>query len=160
MLETTARLQEHSATALYRLLPRIEARFQERTEPGEWQAFRARLLRHFPRLFERLFMLYGGQHDFYYHLESVLASATEMWLTRPAELKALDAMRETDPQWYQSNRMVGAMCYVDLFAGDVEGLRQRIPYLSELGVTYLHLEARPIGDTISWWPRVDSARPT
>jgi len=35
--------------------------------------------------------------------------------------------------------MVGAMCYVDRFAGDLEGLRERIPYLSELGITYLHL---------------------
>jgi amylosucrase/maltose alpha-D-glucosyltransferase/alpha-amylase len=26
-----------------------------------------------------------------------------------------------------------------LFAGDLEGLRQRIPYLSEMGITYLHL---------------------
>jgi amylosucrase/maltose alpha-D-glucosyltransferase/alpha-amylase len=35
--------------------------------------------------------------------------------------------------------MVGAMCYVDLFAGDLQGLRKHIPYLSELGITYLHL---------------------
>jgi amylosucrase/maltose alpha-D-glucosyltransferase/alpha-amylase len=62
-----------------------------------------------------------------------------MWLARPAELKALDALREGDPRWYLSNRMVGAMCYVDLFAGDLQGLRRRIPYLSEMGITYLHL---------------------
>jgi len=31
------------------------------------------------------------------------------------------------------------MCYVDLFAGDLEGLIDRIPYLTELGVSYLHL---------------------
>jgi amylosucrase len=60
-------------------------------------------------------------------------------LARPAELKALDALRIVDPYWYQSHRMVGAMCYVDLFAGDLAGLRDRIPYLSELGVNYLHL---------------------
>jgi amylosucrase/maltose alpha-D-glucosyltransferase/alpha-amylase len=90
-------------------------------------------------MFERLHALYGKHYDFYYHLESILASATEMWLARPAELKALDALRETDPHWYQSNRMVGAMCYVDLFADDLQSLRERIPYLSELGITYLHL---------------------
>ena len=42
-------------------------------------------------------------------------------------------------RWYQSHRMVGAMCYVDLFAGDLLGLREKVPYLTELGVTYLHL---------------------
>ena len=62
-----------------------------------------------------------------------------MWLERPQELKALDALREADPQWYQSQRMIGAMCYVDLFASDLAGLRERIPYLTELGVNYLHL---------------------
>jgi amylosucrase/maltose alpha-D-glucosyltransferase/alpha-amylase len=35
--------------------------------------------------------------------------------------------------------MIGAMCYVDLFAGDLAGLRERIPYLTGLGVNYLHL---------------------
>jgi len=139
MAESRVWVDEQGAIAMRRLFPRIESRFRERTEAVEWEAYTARLRRHFPRLFERLHGLYGDDHDFYYHLESILASATEMWLDRPAELKALDAMREADPHWYQSNRMVGAMCYVDLFGGDLQGLRQRIPYLSELGITYLHL---------------------
>ncbi|KPK55750.1 MAG: amylosucrase [Thiotrichales bacterium SG8_50] len=139
MVKTKDWLEEHSSIALKRLFPRIEARFKNQTDEAEWEAYTRRLLRHFPRLFERLHDLYGKGYDFYYHLEGILASATEMWLERPAELKALDAMREADPHWYQSNRMVGAMCYVDLFAGDLQGLRQRIPYLTELGINYLHL---------------------
>lgn len=139
MNESIPWVQEHSAIALKRLFPRIEARFKDQTEAAEWEAYAQRIKRHFPRMFERLHTLYGKHYDFYYHLESILASATEMWLARPAELKALDALRETDPHWYQSNRMVGAMCYVDLFAGDLQRLRERIPYLSELGITYLHL---------------------
>ncbi|MGD2136951.1 MAG: alpha-amylase family protein [Gammaproteobacteria bacterium] len=139
MAESRDWVDEQSALALKRLFPRIEARFRGATEEVEWEAYTARLRRHFPRLFERLHGLYGKDHDFYYHLESILTSTTEMWLERPDELKALDAMREADPHWYQSNRMVGAMCYVDLFAGDLQGLRKRIPYLSELGITYLHL---------------------
>ncbi|MGD2112698.1 MAG: alpha-amylase family protein [Gammaproteobacteria bacterium] len=139
MIDSNDWLEEHSAIALRRLFPRIENRFKARTEAVEWEAYTQRIKRHFPRLFERLHRLYGEHYDFYYHLENILASATEIWLTRPAELKALDALREAEPYWYQSNRMVGAMCYVDLFADDLEGLRARIPYLSELGITYLHL---------------------
>jgi amylosucrase len=130
---------QESASSLRRLMPRIEARFKAQTDAAEWEVFADRLKRHFPRLFERLHALYGHHYDFFYHLESILASATEMWLARPAELKALDALREADPDWYQSNRMIGAMCYVDLFAGDIKGLCERIPYLLELGITYLHL---------------------
>ncbi len=132
-------LDEHGAVSLRRLLPRIEARFREQTDGAEWDAYVDRIRRHFPRLFGHLHALYGRNYDFFYHLEAILAAATEMWLARPGELKALDAMREADPHWYQSNRMVGAMCYVDLFAGDLKGLRERLPYLTEMGITYLHL---------------------
>ena len=139
MDRNAAWMSHETASSLKRLLPRIEARFSDRTDPAEWEAYVARLKRHFPRLFERLFALYGAEYDFFYHLETILATATEMWLQRPEELKALDALREADPDWYQSNRMVGAMCYVDLFAGDIQGLREKIPYLLEMGITYLHL---------------------
>jgi len=128
-----------AATSLSRLMPRLEARYAAQTEPSEWHGFRERVERHFPALFERLHRLYGHHYDFFFHLESILASATEMWLARPGELKALDALRIHDPQWFQSLRIVGGMCYVDLFAGDLEGLCERIPYLTELGVNYLHL---------------------
>jgi amylosucrase len=132
-------LDEQAASSLKRLLPRLDSRFRERVDDAEWHGYVARLRRHFPRLFAHLFALYGESYDFFYHLEAILASTTEMWIERPPDLKALDALREADPSWYQSNRMVGAMCYVDLFAGDLKGLCERIPYLSELGVTYLHL---------------------
>jgi amylosucrase/maltose alpha-D-glucosyltransferase/alpha-amylase len=132
-------LRRESAASLRRILPEIEADFRPRVEPAEWDAFRARLERHFPRLFACFYAIYKDEYDFFFYLEGVLRSATQKWLERPDELKALDALRETDPDWYLSHRMVGAMCYVDLFAGDLQGLRARIPYLKELGIAYLHL---------------------
>jgi amylosucrase/maltose alpha-D-glucosyltransferase/alpha-amylase len=131
--------RQQAASSLQRLLPRLEARFAAQVEPDEWQGYLQRLREHFPRLFASLYQLYGRQYDFFYHLDSILTSATEAWHGRPAELKALDALRETDPHWHQSQRMLGAMCYADLFAGDLKGVRERIPYLLELGVNYLHL---------------------
>jgi amylosucrase len=35
--------------------------------------------------------------------------------------------------------MMGYVCYPDRFAGDLNGVAAKIPYLKELGVTYLHL---------------------
>ena len=126
-------------SSLARLLPLLTEKYSERVEDGEWQGYVERLSRHFTRLFGLLHQLYGKEYDFFYHLADILHTATRAWIERPAELKALDAIRENDPQWYQSNRMLGAVCYVDLFSGDLKGMKEKIPYLKELGITYLHL---------------------
>lgn len=138
-LSDGAWVARHSATSLARLMPRLEARLGSQVDEAEWQAYKERVHRHFPRLFKLLYQLYGHYYDFFYHLEDILLTVTRMWLERTAELKALDAIRQSDPHWYESHRMVGAMCYVDLFAGNLSGLREKIPYLTELGVSYLHL---------------------
>jgi amylosucrase/maltose alpha-D-glucosyltransferase/alpha-amylase len=130
---------EQSAQSLKRIIPRLEKEFRGSLDSAGWDGFLNRVHTHFPRLFELCYRLYGQQYDFFFHLESIVRVAAQGWADRPDELKALDAMREADPQWFQSRNMVGAMCYVDLFAGDIKELGQRIPYLKELGITYLHL---------------------
>lgn len=133
--------ERQTRLTLSRIYPRIEALFSGRAlqQPGDWQEFKRRLEVHFPRLFGLYCQLYGGQYDFYYHLEDLLVTLAHMWMDRPTDLKALDERREQDPQWFQSNRMLGGVIYVDLFAGDLAGVRQKIPYFKELGLTYLHL---------------------
>jgi amylosucrase len=124
--------------SLDRLLPRLRAEFAS-ADPTAWRDFESRLTVHFERLFGLLLHLYGGQYDFFYWLERILATAAQLWLARPADLKALDASREADPAWFQSQKMLGGVCYVDLFAGNLVGVRARLPYFKELGLTYLHL---------------------
>lgn len=58
---------------------------------------------------------------------------------RPEALKELDREREQKKDWFQQPHQVGMMLYVDLFAGDLKGLIERIDYFKELGITYLHL---------------------
>lgn len=127
--------------SLKRLMPRLETRFaaQAAAAPAAWDQFIARLRAHFPRLFEIYFQLYSSQYDFFYHLEDLLTMLAQVWFARPDDLKALDRLREDDPHWFQSNQMLGGVCYVDLFAGDLAGIREKIPYFKELGLTYLHL---------------------
>ena len=124
--------------SLDRLLPKLE-RLAVGVDAGEWQVYVNRLKQEFSRLFGIYFHLYGARYDFFFYLEELLTSMTEMWLVRQGDLKALDTARVIEPGWFEANRMVGAMCYVDLFAGDLRGLRKRIPYLAELGITMLHL---------------------
>lgn len=128
-------------TSLSRLLPRLEERFSTpaRKHPQAWKSFLRRLEQHFPRLFDLYFRLYSDQYDFFFHLEDLATTLAEMWLSRPADLQDLDAAREADSAWFLSNQMLGGVAYVDLFAGNLEGIRQKIPYFKELGMTYLHL---------------------
>ena len=137
---------------LHRLLPRLETDLadQIKVDSQGWKTFTARLNQHFPRLFRLYYSLYSNRYDFYFHTGDLLASLARAWFQRPADLRALDNAREEHPLWFQSNQVVGAVCYVDLFAGDLEGLRSKVPYFQELGLTYLHLMPffkRPEGES-------------
>ena len=154
-----------SRLSLHRLLPRLRKSFPKDIETAEWAAFEDRLEQHFPVLFDLLWRVYGPSYDFFFHVEQILRTCAEAWLARPGDLKSLDAIREGHAHWYQSNRVVGAMAYVDLFAGDLEGLRDKVSYLKEMGVTYLHLMPlfkSPAGDddggyAISSYREVDAS---
>ncbi len=127
--------------SMQRLRPRLEEAFAAEVaeRPQEWQDFTGRLEAHFERLFELLLQVYGREYDFFYHLEELLRLMAHSWFERPEALKALDGEREADTGWFQSNQMLGGVCYVDLFAGDLNGIAEKIPYFKELGLTYLHL---------------------
>jgi glycosidase len=131
-------LSRETTRTFSRLLPRLEACFVH-ADAEIWQAFLSRLKEHFSTLFRLYHQLYHTRYDFFYHLEDLLVTLAQSWLARPADLQALDASREAAPAWFQSNQMLGGVCYVDLFAGDLAGIRGQIPYFKELGLTYLHL---------------------
>jgi amylosucrase len=132
---------EHQVTlAREHVLGRLAARVGAAARAGaDWQAFVARVERHFPALLQELAALYGERGDFLAFLEKLLGVAWANWAERPADLKALDAQREARPLWFQSQDMLGGVCYVDLFAGNLEGVEASIPYFKELGLSYLHL---------------------
>ncbi|MHA7141096.1 alpha-amylase family protein [Arthrobacter sp. Sr33] len=107
------------------------------TSDADWQSFEARFDREFSRLRSLFHRIYGPAADA--ELLQVVLDAAASWQDRPADLKGIDASRAMTPDWFQSHRMLGGVCYVDLYAGNLAGLRERIPYFRELGLTYLHL---------------------
>lgn len=78
--------------------------------------------------------LYGAEAT--PHFEALLTHMQKAKAARHPELKRMDA-QEAD--WYFSPSMVGMTLYVDLFAGDLKGLAQKVDYFRDLGITYLHL---------------------
>ncbi|MFP4533908.1 MAG: alpha-amylase family glycosyl hydrolase, partial [Desulfobacterales bacterium] len=127
--------------SLERLIPRIRPVLGPEDEIHQqlWETFESRLRREWERLFRLLVHLYGWQYDFFYHLEQILATAVRSWSERPDYLKALDADREENPLWFQSEEMVGGVLYVDLFSDKLAGLPEHISYFKQTGLTYLHL---------------------
>ncbi len=130
--------EREEATALP-IRDRVAASRRDTTSELEWGSFRRRFDAEFPRLealFERIYGDGLGAHE---ELARLAVDCAESWQHRPADLRDLDSRRAALPDWFQSNRMLGGVCYVDLYAGDLTGLRSRIPYFRELGLTYLHL---------------------
>ncbi len=105
----------------------------------DWKQFDRRLEEHFPKLMHELDNVYNNNEAVLPMLEQLIAQAWQSYSQRNSSLKDIDIARENDPDWILSNKQVGGVCYVDLFAGDLQGLKAKIPYFQELGLTYLHL---------------------
>ena len=58
---------------------------------------------------------------------------------RQKDLKKRDEQREIDKDWYRGNDMLGMMFYIDNFAGNMEGVRQKLDYIRKCNVNYIHL---------------------
>ncbi|MGZ0654430.1 amylosucrase [Coraliomargarita sp. W4R72] len=137
-------LDYEASRTLRRIRPKIQARIETEADDGcsaaqLMETIDSRLDEHWPNLFGLLYRLYGQHYDFFYYLERILLTAVDSWLSRPEDLRQLDLRRENDPNWYLSERMVGGSLYVDLFSQDLNQLRDKIPYLKDLGLTYVHL---------------------
>lgn len=94
---------------------------------------------HGPLLYQRLASLYGERPGFEEWYGELLAAIGALHAARPAELLALDACREREPDWFQRQDMLGYSAYADRFGGGLRGVGQRIDHLRKLGVRYLHL---------------------
>lgn len=105
-----------------------------------WQrdVFFTRLAAQWDTIETSLRTLYG-----YDHAESVadalLDIAATKFLERSADLHELDRHRVSEGAWLQSEKMVGYAAYTERFGGTLRGVENRIDYLRELGVNYLHL---------------------
>lgn len=105
---------------------------------------RAGLTREFAeRLEKRLDELKWLYAELYHNDENAfryfLSMLERMYEARPEELKVLDREREHSADWYRSNEVLGMMLYTNCFAGNLRGVREKLPYLKEAGVTYIHL---------------------
>lgn len=100
------------------------------------QEYERRLAKHYDELKWLYCELYHNNQEMF---EQLCAQMEYWYQKRKKEWKALDRRREKNPEWYKSQDMLGMMLYIDAFAGNLEGLEEKLPYLKECNVNYLHL---------------------
>ena len=97
--------------------------------------FDQRLARHYDELKWLYCELYRDEAAFSDFVEMLRRS----WEERKKPLRDQDRKREADPDWYRRRDLLGMMLYVNAFAGDLNGVKEKLGYLRECGVNYLHL---------------------
>lgn len=118
---------------------RLRHRFAETLAPAMRARGLARWDAHAPRLLDTLDALYGDRPDFASTLHRMVTWMAGCANDRPDALRALDDARESDPDWFLAQDMIGYTAYVDRFGVDLRGVARRVPYLQRLGIRYLHL---------------------
>lgn len=101
----------------------------------ENKIFKARLERHEHELHKKYMSLYQDENSY----KELILAMKEFFGKRSVELKKLDAKREKNPYWFREGNMLGVTMYPKLFAGGLKGVTNKLDYLSEQKITYLHL---------------------
>ncbi len=126
-------------TAFEAMKAREEHKLINRCEPRDADLFWLRFERYFEDLYYPLVQLYSEREDAEQQFGALFDQMVDAYAARPHPLRLLDLERQFTPRWFQRSNMVGYTCYTDLFAGDLNGVREKIDYFQELGITYLHL---------------------
>ena len=87
-------------------------------------------------------LYHGDEAAFSYFMEMLQQSYSQ----RSTPLRALDEQRLGNPDWYRSNDLLGMCLYTEQFAGTLNGVREKLDYIQDAGVNYLHL--MPLLDTV------------
>jgi len=101
--------------------------------------FYTRLGANFYAIHSLCYQLYGERPDFKRQMVSLVETLIFRYIERLPHLRKSDLAREVDFNWFLSQKWVGMALYCDRFAGDLKGLREKLPYLQELGVNMLHI---------------------
>jgi amylosucrase len=115
----------------------VESRLVDAVGSAGAELFLLRLQRWWPDLHDGLASVYGTQAED--TAVRLIELAADAYAAREPELKRLDLVRSLEPDWFQQPDRMGYAAYADRFANDLTGVSERVGYLRELGVNYLHL---------------------
>lgn len=99
------------------------------------EVFRRRLERHHDELKWLYMELYDNDSMF----AELCTNLYRFHKERRRQLKTRDKEREKNPQWFRKNDMLGMMLYIDQFAGNLKGVKEKLAYLEACQVNCIHL---------------------
>jgi amylosucrase len=103
------------------------------------KSFITRLFHQLPlihRLFAEIYAAHpDAENQFFQLIERLIFG----YKSREKVLKKRDEEKAEKGIWFLSNELAGMSLYVDRFAGDLKSMPDKLPYLEELGVNFLHL---------------------
>ena len=118
----------------------------KKTEPArislleeEEKIYNQRFSRHYDELKWLYCELYQDNPEVMTHFHALTEEMKHSYKNRSAALKASDATREQDSSWYKRNQLIGMMMYVNAFADTLKGVEDKLDYIQECNVNYLHL---------------------
>jgi amylosucrase len=121
------------------LLNRILDELSPQLARHDLRHFLTRLGANFYAIHSLFRLLYGKRDDFEAQMTRLVDVMARNHLQRSTELKALDAVREQDHEWFLGQQWAGMALYANEFSNGLGGLRDKLPYLQELGVNLVHV---------------------
>ncbi|MHB0991663.1 MAG: amylosucrase [Burkholderiales bacterium] len=120
-----------------------------KSEIGKYRMrhFYTRLGANFYAIHSLLRLLYGDRSDFKEKMVSLVNTLAIRYIERSHPLREMDLARERNYNWFLGQKWVGMALYCDRFAGTVNDLKAKLPYLQDLGINMLHI--MPILDSPS-----------
>ncbi len=138
-MHNVLQMSDSSRSVFLEFKERQSPKLADRCTPRDADIFWLRFERYFEDIYYPLIELYGDRPDFPEQVEASFNQMVEAYATRPEPLRLLDLERQFTPDWFERSNMVGYVCYPDLFAVTLKGVREKVSYLDKLGITYLHL---------------------
>lgn len=99
------------------------------------EIFQTRLERHHDELKWLYMELYDNDSMF----AELCTNLYQFYKERRRQLKTRDKEREKNPEWFRKNDMLGMMLYIDQFAGNLKGVKEKLSYLEACQVNCIHL---------------------
>ncbi len=127
--------EQISHSLLNRILNQMQPDFRKR----DLRHFYTRLGANFYAIHSLFSELYGRRPDFETYMLRLVEVLAQNYLDRPKELQQIDISREEDHNWFLHQQWVGMALYVDGFSGNLQGLKDKIPYIKELGINVVHI---------------------